>query len=830
MRLRLTVYRHKLPPILVLWSIPAYRMKQSNYTIAQLLEDVNDMVPLESDTWAMDDYVVEIEGFECLHYAAVAQTLSNDDNVCIRPLQTAEIRSRTLSGRYQISAAGQHLIDGVPFGRPYLRQPNRPAIRIPPRKRSRLTISEEEEEGEDSAMDDSVVDSSAFTVPAGPVPRWWKQLALRETEDGREGEEETGKQRGVQHSARGHGAANYGQGKMVQFEEGSESDEEFIPEEQQDDSVEESTEEDEEDEEEEEEEEEEDDDDEISDVSSEYVDNASASRSSSSSASESSSSDESETTSKPEVLCSKPVSLRTAAGVPGEGTSVTKQRNRRRKETQKLNRLKGLGILRHDATLADLREWTKSSEISRLELLEKAKQQHHRGTQPQAQAVHHSEKLSKPKVTHVPAQQNQSRTIAEEKQVFEQRRLELLKAIEGGGIDVTPTNEKKRKAKGTAPSFNADSPGLDAAASVTKIEPAANDNTASTDRSAKRLRLDVAGSRRMLFSSLGLRAPKTKEDAERLQVKLAEGGRKPVKRPSKEDDHIPELQDPDGWKSRINLSAFECWDEEVELSAPPFPFTQHWDPASKRMEEERKKSRKKKKGMHPDSHPMENTDESVQLNYENGVEDTGNKRDVDRDIQLQLQRDMHDAENKHDLPLAPADPSTLPPLLTTDVKVGTVIVFKRWVCTAETHWCPELSGVQTAEIEEITEAETLKLRLAERDRPVKQRKYAANGNRVYEKFDQIELNDSDDESDDVIYESYDQLVEPRLLQAAAAETEKEPGNLEAMPAETPDQLESSAYHLNKIPSTSPPSYNDVNEFPLANDANGTDQEMMLVQA
>src|SRR6266568_3194886 len=66
----------------------------------------------------------------------------------IRALQTPEIRARTLSGRYQISENGQHLVDGIPFGRPYLRQPNRPAIHIPPRKRRRLTYGEEEGVGE----------------------------------------------------------------------------------------------------------------------------------------------------------------------------------------------------------------------------------------------------------------------------------------------------------------------------------------------------------------------------------------------------------------------------------------------------------------------------------------------------------------------------------------------------------------------------------------------------------------------------------------------------------------------------------------------------------
>jgi hypothetical protein len=57
---------------------------------------------------------------------------------------TAEVRARTLTGRTQVSEDGRRLVDGVPFGRPYLRHPNRPAVRIPPRKRQRLDEAEDE--------------------------------------------------------------------------------------------------------------------------------------------------------------------------------------------------------------------------------------------------------------------------------------------------------------------------------------------------------------------------------------------------------------------------------------------------------------------------------------------------------------------------------------------------------------------------------------------------------------------------------------------------------------------------------------------------------------
>lgn len=57
----------------------------------------------------------------------------------IRALQISDLRARRLSGRHQISVDGRHLIDGVPFGRPYLKRStsSRPAISIPPRKKRR---------------------------------------------------------------------------------------------------------------------------------------------------------------------------------------------------------------------------------------------------------------------------------------------------------------------------------------------------------------------------------------------------------------------------------------------------------------------------------------------------------------------------------------------------------------------------------------------------------------------------------------------------------------------------------------------------------------------
>jgi hypothetical protein len=81
MRLRLTVRRHGLPETPVVWTIDS-----ETATIAQLLEQVSEAIPLESGEWGLEDYAVELKGsyelnFECLHYQLVGKVMKEDDEV-----------------------------------------------------------------------------------------------------------------------------------------------------------------------------------------------------------------------------------------------------------------------------------------------------------------------------------------------------------------------------------------------------------------------------------------------------------------------------------------------------------------------------------------------------------------------------------------------------------------------------------------------------------------------------------------------------------------------------------------------------------------------------
>ena len=83
MRLRLTIQRHGLPPSPVIWTTgdPSPTKRTPSSTISQLLERVNDVIPLESDDWGLEDYVVEINGYECLHFQELGSVFKDDDEV-----------------------------------------------------------------------------------------------------------------------------------------------------------------------------------------------------------------------------------------------------------------------------------------------------------------------------------------------------------------------------------------------------------------------------------------------------------------------------------------------------------------------------------------------------------------------------------------------------------------------------------------------------------------------------------------------------------------------------------------------------------------------------
>lgn len=86
MRLCLAIHRHGLPPAAVLWTVGSTASATTSAarqtgTVAQLLEHINETIPLEAADWGLEDYVVEVHGFECLHFQEVDSILKDGDHV-----------------------------------------------------------------------------------------------------------------------------------------------------------------------------------------------------------------------------------------------------------------------------------------------------------------------------------------------------------------------------------------------------------------------------------------------------------------------------------------------------------------------------------------------------------------------------------------------------------------------------------------------------------------------------------------------------------------------------------------------------------------------------
>jgi hypothetical protein len=80
MRIKLSVCRYRLPTVSLLWNVPQDQANAGT-TITFLLAKIDEIIPLETDTWSLEDYTVEIGGFECLHFQPISSVIKEDDHV-----------------------------------------------------------------------------------------------------------------------------------------------------------------------------------------------------------------------------------------------------------------------------------------------------------------------------------------------------------------------------------------------------------------------------------------------------------------------------------------------------------------------------------------------------------------------------------------------------------------------------------------------------------------------------------------------------------------------------------------------------------------------------
>lgn len=311
-------------------------------------------------------------------------------------------------------------------------------------------------------------------------------------------------------------------------------------------------------------------------------------------------------------------------------------------------------------------------------------------------------------------------------------------------------------------------------------------------------RADANPARRMIFSHLGIKAPKTDQEKEIARNKLMGkatsariGNLEKIVPP-----HLTVEEDPDAWKEVINYRAVECCHEGVLYSEPPFPFVQRWDPQQQNGQHKRKrheraqsqfyeeqpttkkqKNRKSKNKQHY-AEEREYHEASYEPSYQGDssmeTENHTQKSDnhaaaarIEEQTANSVDENMSQAQQPDDLTPLPKDPSSLPDLKPGEAKVGMTIAFKWLTFNESTRYQPEISAYRTAIITFAPEGGDLHLALAQRDRKTAEIKYdEETGEPIYGKFDapiDEEIEIQGEEHDGQLVCAYSTLIEPKVL-------------------------------------------------------------------
>ncbi|OKL58652.1 hypothetical protein UA08_06195 [Talaromyces atroroseus] len=851
MRLRLTIIRHGLPATRILWTVassaatttttargvpasavastrvPNVAYGDEGCTIAQLLEDVNEVVPLETaisggastlgesdelgGQWGLEDYVVEVDGFECLHFMHVDGLLRDGDEVVIRSLGLGDLRARRLSGRLQVSTDGRRLIDGVPFGRHFLQRSysSRPPIRIPPRKRRKTMVSsgwtgnlQNEEAGSDifqrtaSAPYDKQValyDEEASVLPSeqGTVIRHPLNLfedagdsesdmdysegaaedlaeeleQLRdEAEDavstGNITTHESGRKSRIAHrdplptssparpSLVSTPRTAIGRGTEIEATPKSSKSVRFEADKHIPSSQ-------------------------VSEHE-DALDSDEQSTSDSESAVSSSDDDSSETSSDEDLVSHESESKfeleSVSDGETSDDDSSTSEEEESESEPEVRKIKKPIDVFTPPGQGSS--KTRNSNRRKKLRLrLQKLKSLGELPPEADFDDLRTWEaKHGKRPLTEVKDLEDLRESRVKEQTEIEAKRQLLLRVIASGGIDVDGCSEKENipprytngkqtenevlKSVGdveTAPTFSK----VSTEESAVETKAADADETASPS-GIKRRKLDVSSTKRLLFGSLGVRTPKSKKDEEALRIKL-EGSRNKYLTKAAEttaadttETAVEDEIEDENWEKKIILSATECIFNDIKLATPPFPFYQRWDPdASYEIRQRRKNNKRNKKRKQRDWQ-----DEAETGWYDGVTEDadeggiTLNYEDAPSAAQNEMQESTVNADEAEDLPTISGDPESLPSLTEDEATTGAIIAFKQLDMSKATNWQPQVSEYRVAKVIEVLDNGSLNVTLAKRDRETQQAVAVdENGVRTYSGFEMPEHEDEGVEDD-----------------------------------------------------------------------------------
>ena len=384
------------------------------------------------------------------------------------------------------------------------------------------------------------------------------------------------------------------------------------------------------------------------------------------------------------------------------------------------------------------------------------------------------------------------------------RRQNLLQSIASGGIELGSNGKAKQDDDADeGPEVHSNRTAAEKAALADRLykenmaKIASDPEQASS--AASRRGLDVNSAQRLLYGSLGVRAPKTQEQKDATQKRLAgrQGTEMPKRKASAQAqqpevaEEEAEADDENAWLQRIDLRAVECCEEGVELSTPPFPFYQRWDAQYRKKKNRNMPAyanapRKRRRGNQAaivgelmesyDKYNQDGSGDVLDYDGDGGADDDyweeGALLDGDQDdlAEQQLLNEVNANVPVDDFPQLPEDVSTLASLAKDDARSGDYVTYVELVCSPATSWQPKMLTRTVQLVEKEQGSESWKVKLAVRDLAPKE--YDDEGNRVYGKFEMAGMSDDegDGEEDERIKTmSLGELSDVRLLLRAEAE-------------------------------------------------------------
>ncbi|RDA92110.1 hypothetical protein CP533_6068, partial [Ophiocordyceps camponoti-saundersi (nom. inval.)] len=841
LRLRLSVQRYGVPDVKLVW--PCSR--SCDFTIFKLLDHVNQVIPLETSEWGLEDYAVELAdssggNYECLHFQQVSKILKNDDEVIIRCLEGEDLKRRRLTGRHQISADGRHLVDGLVFGRPWLRTPrDRPALELPPRKRARIAENCYDDDCDIDNFDYGDHERQPRLLPENPDAFSDDDESFRDSGPDKDGSESSGDDldyeeenqmdltadrqflaqenqifdRGVRGGGRylsseqslTDGAPNTNvngldlaaldgivalraafpsisvtaiEAELLQnnkdvgkaYKSLKQSSEPALS---------------------------------LKKVMDRYVRSGfipvAGTSAHASNTHVKLSSDPSHQLS-PECLGTESISsLRRAerplievvesvedetsnsavdeeesssSNTDEEGTSLSQDTSSESSDSDADDQ--SAEAARESSSDGDEAGYDRdgresSSDGSETSDSDSSQSDSNDSGAPvtdcqRAKAGPGTKGTLTPTVKGGDPAPTAKRDGAVPKVLYRtktqkrnaRRRMQIAKRRANCELPVPVVKEPEQHVSRSATQDRSAEENVATRNALDVVAPEASprEDAGEVGPDKRRARFDKGAGRRLLFGALGLKAPKTKAEEERIKQILMKGVRplhNPRLGPSEgADERTPAVQDQaeESWRQKLNYWAVECCHDDVHLSSPPFPFKQRWDP-----QQQVGKSGGKRKREH----------------VENFYGDCDSGLYVDEEDTCRTRAEATGGESfpstaDEDLVALPADLSILPVLKAEAVKEGMVITWGQMVMSKATRWQPQIAQ-RTGELLSGTGEAEVHVRLAVRDREDRTRTYdAITGQRIYDKFEAPDL-DSEDEVDDdgVRVLSWAELMDPRIL-------------------------------------------------------------------